>query len=435
MSRVVLAVMLAVVACFTLLGVATTARAQEQPPDGYAHYWPGACVEAVARNDQFETRGQLDTGRYTPAADTMLTTSVEIAKACVAVFSVDSVRARDLILLARAYFAAGEIDAAQTAIARRIVVDSARPDSTRAHTFADIIAAYIDAKPARLDDVQRTLTALDSVPGSDAAYWQFTAHDAISQWARRVKDDALFTREANAMVEVGKRLSQHDRVEFAGRLISAYWYLADIAGTEADSSGPAKAIIARARTDLANIPDLDRAFMNLDLMANFFGQKSPYVSADTWFHPADTPPGDTIHPRPGKVSIIVSQGMATRYATPIFRRLQTVLPDTVDITFIHTAYGYFRRGPLKPEEETLAVQSYFRDTLNAPGTLAIVVPRIEVLPDGRRIPVRTRNQLVYGANVGIGILVVDRNGVIRRTFPGLEPWTELDIEDLLRKIQ
>lgn len=411
--------------------------AQEAPPEpvGYSHYWPGSCVEAVARNDQFESRGAIDTARYTPAVDTMFTSSVEIAKTCLAALVVDSVRPRDLLLLARTYLAAGDPAGAAGAIARRLEADSLRPDSTRAHTLADIVSLYLDAKPMRPDGVTETLTRLDSMTAPDAAYWQFTAHDLVGQRARRVNDDSALVREANAMIEVGKRLSAHDRQEFSGRLVSAYWYLADHVGTDADSSGPAKAIVAQARADLGNIPNLDRSLQILDSLAGFFGNPAPHVYADTWFPPADAPPGDTIHPRPGKVSLIVTN-MANRWNTPIFRRLQTIVPDSVDITFIHNSYGYFGSfGALKPEEEAVAVQSVFRDSLHAPGTLAIVVPRFEVLPDGRRIPARTRNQMAYGANVGVAILVVDRNGTIRRTFPGIEPWTELEIEDLLRKIQ
>lgn len=421
----------------TLHGTARLAGAQESPsgPDGYSHYWPGACLEAIDRNDQFMRRAQVDTGRYDVAGDTMLTSSVEVAKTCVATLAIDSVRPRDLIFLARVYLAAGDPDAAEQAIQRRLAIDAARPDSTRAHTLADIVSAYLNAKPWREGQAEAYMSQLDTMSGPDAAYWQFNAHDAIGQRGRLLGNDSLLKREATAMIAVGGRLSPHDREEFGGRLVSAYWYLADLKGTETASADSAKVITAQARADLGEVKNLDRALLMIDSLAGFFGKPAPSVYADTWYPAADLSPSDTVHPRPGKVSLIVLQGFS-RYVIPIFRRLQAVVPDTVDITFIHNSYGYFgSKGPLSPAEEAVAVESSFRNDLNGPGSLAIVVPRIEVLPDGRRIPVPTRNELLYGARVGVSILAVDRNGTIRRTWSGFDSWTEFQIEDVLRKIQ
>jgi hypothetical protein len=413
------------------------ARAQESPPapEGYSHYWPGSCVEAVTRNDLFERRGQTDTTRFDPDADTMLTNSVQVARTCVASLVIDSIQTRDLILLARAYLAAGDSSEAQGAIERRLSADAARPDSTRAHDLADVVELYLEAKPSRRGEAQWYMERLDTLSGPDVAYWQFRAHDASGRYARRAGDEEAMRRDANAIIAAATRLSPHDRQEFAGRIVSAYWVLADLAGTETGQSDTARHIIAHAQADVGQIDDADHALQLVQFMANQFGRHSPSVYADTWFPPEGTESADSIHPRPGKVSVVV-MGTLSRSAMPAFRRIQTILPDTVDITFIHNSYGYFAsQGPLTPAEEAVVAMRYFRNDLKAPGTLAIVVPRFEVLPDGRRIAVPTRNEVLFGARMGVGIVVIDRQGLIRRTFSGFEPWTEREIETLAQKIQ
>jgi hypothetical protein len=401
---------------------------------GYSHYWPWSCLEAVERSDRFYWRTRLDTLRYTPAGDTMLTSSVAVARECAATLDVRRVPPRDLVALARVYLAARDSTSAVRTMARRLAAAGPAPDSARAHVLHDIVDAYLEAKPPQLTLARSYAARLDTLTGVGVPFWQVSAHGLLAVYARRMGDDASVAREANAMIAISQQLEPRDRQELGSRLVQAYWYLADLAGSSAGSAQPAKMIMAKARVALDGVPGLERPLAVADSMAGYFGAPAPRVAADRWILPPEAAPDDTIHPRPGKLSI-VAFGVSLETA-PRFRRLRTVVPDTVDITFIHNSYGHFAsRGPLSPEEEEEAVRAFFINELGSPGTMAVVVPRFVVLPDGRRIAARTRNELTYGTGMGVTIVVVDRRGFIRRVYSGMDPWTEIRIESALRSVQ
>jgi hypothetical protein len=230
------------------------------------------------------------------------------------------------------------------------------------------------------------------------------------------------------VIKAGKRLNEHDRQEFSYALLSAYRNLAE---AEADRTGDAvapRAVLTRAAADIGKLPRMAGAIAAYDTTYSRYGTKGPAVVADLWVGA----PGDTVHPRPGKLTLLNFQ--PSRWTVPATRRLSRAVGDSLDVALVYGTVGYFRGlGPLTMAAEVPEVRKLFFDELKITSSLAITETKYHRLPDSRRVPDPNANDRAYRTSQGASIVVLDRQGVIRRIWQYWSNAYEPRIAATLRK--
>jgi hypothetical protein len=419
------------IAAIGLLGLMSPHVAYAQggapPRDGFRYYIPGACVEAVKRSDAFYWRTTPDTVQFNMAADTMLTVSARLAKACAAQFSVEQVNPRDLVLLAKVYLAAGDDPAALRAVTRRLHEDADASAATRAATLEDIVGAYLHASPARLHEAQRYLAQLDTVSGSEAALSRFRAHLSMLRYFEMANDDANLRAQAEAAIVADKEMNAKDRREFGVYIGEVYKILAAAEGARTGTSAAPRAVIERAREDVKSLSYGIAMMAKPDTIASLYGRKGTRVKGDYWLGAT----GDTIRPAPGKVTIIVFR--LNRTSVAALRRLQERFGDQIAVTGLVHTVGYFRdEGPLNTDQELKLLRQYYIDELGMPGTIAVSKTQFTTMPDGRRRAPLDSTSRAYWTPAGTVAVVLDQQGIIRRVFTdSWKPWFENRIAEFI----
>lgn len=397
-------------------------------PDGYSYYWPGACVQAMQRSENFYWRAREDTAQYTTAGDTLLDDVRRVARDCAARFksSGPSLSGNNLIPLAQVLLAAGDDAGAKQAVERRLAEADVKSTAARAWTLAQIVKLYLNEEwtskgyrsfrtlPVRVDVARGYLAQLDLLRGADAAPGQTRAWLSLTQYYRHIGDDARMRAAIDSTIKTGKDLNEHDRSEYVFSLLSAYQYLADAEGDRTGEAAAPRAVLARASADLGKLPRIAPAIARYDTLYSRYGTKGPAVFADLWIAAA----ADTVHPRPGKVSILNFN--PERSTIPATRRLARAIGDTVDVALVHATVGYFRDlGPLTFATEVPEVRKYFVDELNIAGSLAIIETHYHTIADGRRVADPNANDRAYPMGQRgqrTSIVVLDRQGIIRRIW-------------------
>lgn len=381
-------------------------------PDGYSYYWPGACVQAMQRSRDFYWRAREDTAQYSAAGDTLLDDVRRVARDCAARFksSGPSLSGNNLIPLAQVLLATGDDAGAKQAVERRLAEADVKPTAARAWTLAQIVELYLDL-PVRVDVARGYLAQLDLLRGADAAPGQTRAWLSLTRYYRHIGDDARMRAAIDSTIKTGKALNEHDRSEYAFSLLSAYRYLADAEGDRTGEAAAPRAVLVRASADLGKLPRIAPAIARYDTLYSRYGTKGPAVFADLWIAAA----ADTVHPRPGKVSIV--NFMPSRPTIPATRRLARAIGDSVDVALVRATVGYFRGlGPLTFATEVPVVRKYFVDELNIASSLAITETHYHTIADGRRIADPNANDRAYQTRQRTSIVVLDRQGIIRRIW-------------------
>lgn len=413
-------------------------------PDGFTFYTPGSCVSAFQRSDAFYWRARQDTARFNAAADTMISASANLVRECAKKFTVATVVPRDLILLARVYLAMGDDAAALSAVTRRLTADASKPVVDRATTLAEIVEAYVCASPLaeivtayvcpsppRVDVARRYLKLLDALSQPEAALGQLRGHRrlALHYWVRG--DGPNIVSESEAAIAAGKRLNNHDRIEYSQMIAGMYQLIAEVQGARTGTATAPRAVIARAKTDLGKLEGAERLIAPLDTIASMYGQKGTRLVASYWLGTQ----GDTVRPTPGKMSVIMFA--PARLNIPAFRRLQKEFGDNVEISFAGNTVGYFKdEGPLTPAREIEYLNGYYFDELHASGVMAVNESQFHRMPDGRRMASLSANGRAYRTSLGTLVVVLDKEGVIRRVLTeDWRPWYENRIAEALAKIR
>jgi hypothetical protein len=405
--------------------LATEARAQGSA-DLYAHYTPGACVQAVLRTTQAHWRTGPDTTRPNHLGRTILPASAEVARQCLAHFDPAKVIPRDLILLARVQLAAGDDEAAKRSIARRLATETRAPAAVRAKTLYEIVTAYIGAEPQRVTEALAHLKQLDAITDSVAVIDRLRAHAAVRYHYSLAQQHADAAREAATVISLWKRLDKHDQQEFSFPVWLAHMELVN-QGADTKGGAGARAALATLRKDMAWMPNYARIITNQDSIHALYERKALPLTGDRML---GVEAGAAL-PRPGRVSMVIFN--ARRVHIPALRRLAAKYNDKLDVIVANRTYGSFRgEGPFRPEVEMDSLSTYLRDELAAPGIILLNHRDPVRIADGRLTRPPTSSQQAYHNPYGATVVLVDREGVIRFAASG-EP-DELRIDDQIGKI-
>jgi len=153
----------------------------------------------------------------------------------------------------------------------------------------------------------------------------------------------------------------------------------------------------------------------------------PPVHANIWYGI----PGDTIHPKPGHLSLITFCDGPSFAMFAVLRRLSAAYAARgLDIVFMASTRGYFRSQPMPlPSVEADSMGQYFRTFLHLPVSVAMEITPFHHIADGRRRNDETTNLQTYGRMAGA--VLIDRHGVVR-WMADITPQTEAVWEAVIR---
>ena len=413
-----------------IVAIASTAAAQpagSAAADPFAHYIPGACAAAKSRADQAYFRAGPDSVRRAWGTDTLPAPAREAARRCVARHDLAKVLPRDLVWLAEAMLAAGDDAGAERAIARRLATEERASSSVRALTLANVVSAYLAARPVRVGPARAYLARVDALADSGAVIGRIAAHGAMLRYLVQSLDDSAATREAELIIQLAKRLDGHDREEFRWSVFGAYNAMMQI---EADRGGApaAHALIARARADIGKLSNMMEYLASSDSAYARIGRRAPPIAASRWVGGEGAA---TVRTRPGRLTLVVFH--PDRSSMPALRRLAAAFASSTDLVMSTSLSGHFRgEGPLAPAAELDSLARYFGEELRAPGAVALEGSEVARRADGRVPRKPTPTQVAYGVPAYVSAAVVDREGVIRYV---LRSRSELHLEKLLRRLE
>ncbi|MBX6330583.1 MAG: hypothetical protein IRY91_01915 [Gemmatimonadaceae bacterium] len=411
------------------LAASVLAQGGAPQPDGFRYYWSGACVQAVQRGELFYWRARADTMRYDPAADTMLTTAAALARECAAQLHDTTHVERVELPLVQLLLAAGDDRAAAAHAARRLAAPDVEEPGPRAWVLAQLVAVYLDASPPRLSAARDALRRIAALRGAEAAVGQVRAYGALATTEARLGHDSAAVAAAEEVIAAGRRLTPHDRVEYASALFGAYALMADIAASRSRDAAAPHAVLARARADIGSLRGMAPLLEAADTAYSLLGTPAARLTARLWLNAA----GDTVRPARDTVALIVFR--PSRQNIPALHRIARRFGRALQITFAVGTYGYFRSlGPLSFDDEIAQMRRFYLDELHIPGAMAISEGHYTTIPDGRRVRGPSATDLAYHTNTGMSAVVVDRRGIIRFVLRGWQKSDELRLERAVQSL-
>ncbi len=378
---------------------------------------PAACERAVENTRFVVTRGKgMVKTIFAPEQDTLPTEAIEVGRACVKNFTVQTTAPDQLFYLARLSFMIGDEHQAIAATLRQVSL--AESDSARGEVLKNAVQLALDAVPMRLQTAEFFAQLLEQqVPTAYLARLQ--AHHLLLGYYATIFDIPKIRTESNIMIEIVKHLTPDQVNTFAAIAQSPFLYLAIVLTYE---SGPASALelLAKATDSLpalraaqsrTSMQWVIRSYIN---QAKLYGKMAPPLVGQLYGMDSSTE-----RPQEGHVSLFVTVDMNCgtfcqgQYAL-LNRLYQRYSAQGLDITLIAKAVGFTRRGVIAPDDEVDSIRSYFLSQLNLPVTLLIQQTPYTILPDGRRSNERSPFAVQYE---DAALVLVDRHRIIHWTTP------------------
>lgn len=393
---------------------------------------PEQCIVALRRVIDSTQWGEPDTTRFDPAAPLPDVAGATVRR-CGARFPLGSATTDRDGALVELYLAMGRTDDAKALVARRLAAAAAKGSRSgeEAHVLMTSINAYLDARPAAVDQALALAARLDRL-GSAARRERVGAHAAMYEFARSVMDTGLMRQEAVALTTAADGLTDEE------------WMTPGVQSAIADAILSMTLPLLRDSTEDAFLAVLHQRMRKTlgdsygSKGAGSIGRPVPRLAGDWWFGVADTA---TPRPRAGRLTFVMSVdwrcGGDCYPAYAVLRRLHARYGDALDVVLVAQTDGYFRlRPPLAPAEEAEALHQYFLGELALPGALTVSSTPFTFRPDPdlRRVDKPTQNDTTYvleSGSHGNTIVVVDPRGTVVYYTQGLQPRKEREITAVL----
>jgi hypothetical protein len=423
----------AVLAAIALAWRPDTAAAQAPAAQPFAGYNPGRCAVAARMIDGINRHDRRDTTIYTPRRDTLFTATVESLRECERSYGGAAPEAAEVLNVARVQLLTGQDEAAAATQRQHMASFAGRPAEERAWELLLIIRDNLAGKPARLERARAALAELDAL-GTVAAGLRVLAHAAMMDAAIERYDDDAMRREAAAALEAWLELDEESRLWRADVLANVFLQRAAVE-VLAQGGDAALAIVDSA---LGIVPVQARGpRMGLERARRLYGnmgRTAAPLDAQFWYNTGAT---GTNRPAPGRVSLILpADRPCTGICLPMMdaaRRIEARFRgQDLDITFRTRTFGFYAdTAPATPLAEAQYDSTYFLHHVRIPGALAIAETKFSFRPDGRRVNEPTTDDLNYP---GAGVVVVDRNGIIRYVASYWNPVLEARVTELIERL-
>jgi hypothetical protein len=391
--------------------------AQSSSEDPFVRYvTPGQCVQAAERLQRLYWRDKRpDTVVFAPATDSVPAPVAQALRRCVDRFSVQTVVPADLRNLATVYLWTGQDSLAQRAMDRLAVTSRAQSARDRGWELWLWASTLLAIRPTRTSMARQVLAQLDAL-GAPAALWRVFAHRQYADYAWSVNDRATSEAEGRLGIAATHQLSTAERIDWYNHVEGAYLSAAVPLALRQGGTA-ALALLDTMTADVAPLrpagsPDQRRLVASLAedrVLFESLGRRDLHVHADAWYGAN----GDTIRPRPGRLSLVLFMYGPSYETFATVRRLHALYgAKGLDIIFLTSTSGAFRELPMpNPRVEADSMGQYTLHFLGLPGTVAAEWTPFSYIADGRRRNDETPNQRVFG-HLG-GSVLIDRSGVVR----------------------
>jgi hypothetical protein len=421
--------------------VANTAAAQRwtaadtgrmMPGDrDFSRYTPAMCIEAMesVRNSIWR-HFERDTAGIPPDRDTLPTAALAAGKACAAQFTVAGTAPRDLWNLRRLALVIGDESMAEAVTARQLTLAST--DTGRAEVLLEAVEAYAEARPIRIAGMQAVLAQLDAM-GPSARIARLFAHETVAGYSATVFDTTAMLREARAIRALIPSLTNEEKDEFFGALVSAYQTETRVAWFRVQDSTlrfVVDMIFQVAQRELGFAPcssigkQLQGMRMLVTSLAASASGRAPRIRAAYWYNDS----AGVSYPQPGKVTLVWSLSNDWLPRLAMFRRLQEKYgPQGFQVVVVAPEDGHsWASPPQSALDEANTLAWYYLEHFHLPFVLAV-----DTAP--RRKGASTAFGAAYRSPAGAQA-IIGRDGMIRtRTYGvgSLEAETEAYIKQAL----
>ena len=350
-----------------------------------------------------------------------------IAGECLARFPMDSVHGPDLLDLAKLYGEADRHDRARAAIEKRLA-EAGLTDAEKGEAWVTLVTAA--QRGARSDALRpRSIRAAEEAAGpidrlGDGAAWQqYIVYRWLNSYYRGDSDaDGKLLKTATRLMNLYPKLTPEQRKnsEASFGLYCAYENLAASYSSHGNDER-AKAILREGMEKLAGSTfgkPLEKGLKHYDLV----GQAAPIVEAPYWInaHPAGNRAAFS-----GKVTVLEFTAhwcIPCKETYPALRRLQQKFDGRgVQILLATSLYGYFgkERG-LSAEQELAIDRNYYA------GDNLLTIPIAVASKSADDV-----NSQNYGVQTIPQIVVIDREGKVRRFLVGAGPAEENELSAII----
>jgi thiol-disulfide isomerase/thioredoxin len=355
-------------------------------------------------------------------------TKTAMAKQCASRLDLKKLGDKDFLSMADLYVEAGQPELTKGIIDRALVSKSlSAADRAGVLVYALRTGLKDPQTPERNARLERHVAELDRSAAATLDQ-KLEGHAVMNGWYRYDDVDSGIIKHSTWIIEAAKKFTPEQRRKSASAIASAHVYLAQVLAGQG-MNDKALALLATAKTELANIPTVARTVDPEIGRLKMVGTPGAPITARRWLN---VPAGKTDLPMPGSVTLLE---FSAHWCTPckesypgVKRLLAKYGAKGFRVVLATQYYGYFEaERNLTPQVEFERNRKYYAEHgMNVPIAVA-----------DKPAKGSTPNAMNYQVGGIPQIHLVDKKGRIRLVMVGYddanEPKLAKLIEDLLKE--
>lgn len=383
---------------------------------------PAQCLGAVRELPQKRYEAARVAGQKPDYAE-IDREKTELAKKYALQFSIETLDGKDLAALARLFVEAKEPELARRAVTRSLEI---APGGNGGKADALVMAIEILLAPPyvqeSIDQAEAYMVGLDAM-GSEFNPQKIAGHIRLGGYFRYADIDEKILLHERKVLALAARIGPAERITQGARLATSYTNIAEVLAGRGEIA-EALAILKVGLKELADVPNAARWIKPAQKRYSLIGQKAAPIEAPRWFNAKE---GTRSVELAGKVTLIQ---FTAHWCAPCRKSYPAMLmyhekfsKEGLQVIFVTQLYGFFeQRRPLNAEEEIAANRDYYLRQHGLPVKVAITL-------EGDRL-----NDEHYVVGGIPQLVVIDRQGIIRRIMTGWDPTNEAKLGQLIEKL-
>src|SRR5262245_43047950 len=391
------------------------------------------CLKAVQEYQRQQIKMARDAGK-SPNNREILKAKTELAQKFAARFKLENVNGPDLILLARLYQEAEQIDLAFNALNKRLAESDLTPPLRVEALLAATQTAL--ASPVTEENVRRAesyVAEIDSMPDKFITQ-KLEAHSRLGGYYSYADIDEKNLDHHNAILSLIVKLSQEERKVFDNVKINAY---RSIALVKANRGAPDKAIeiLKQAQAEFSGAQNWGKSLDQVIELYSLVGKAGAPIKGDFWIN---APPETSQVDLRGRVTLIQFTahwcGPCRKSYPAMLKFYEQFNKDGLEVMLATQLYGYFEDSQeLKPEAEMEANRKYYIERHKIPFKISVQA-RPDRTKDGAGFSGADLNESKYFVGGIPQIVLLDKRGVVRQILIGWDPANESRVTQLIEKL-
>jgi len=390
-------------------------------------------LKAVQEYQRQQIKAARDAGKM-PNGREILKAKTELARKYAARFKVEDAHGADLILLAKLYQEAEEIDLALTAINKRLAESDLTPP-LRAEALLEAAQTAL-ASPVKEENVgkaERYVAELDSMT-DEFIKQKLNAHGRLGGYYSYADIDEKNLDHHNAILALIGKLNQDERKAFDNVKFGAYQAIA-LVNANRGEPGKAIEILKQAQAELSDAQFSKQWAEQSIALYSLVGKAGAPINGDYWLNAA--PETRQVDLR-GHVTLIQ---FTAHWCGPCRKSYPAMLKfherfnkDGLEVMLATQLYGYFEDSQeLKPEAEIEADRKYYIERHKIPFKISVQA-RPERAKEGKVVSGADLNESNYFVGGIPQIVLLDKQGIVRQILIGWDPANESRVTRLIEKL-